>query len=339
MLSRFGQANLRDMQGFARGFLCGVLLLGLIAPGRAEEEFSSRAFREMEGRRPWYSFRRPARKTPGAQLEHARQLREQGSRRSAASQYRALVASWPASPEAALAQYELGLTEDSRGRLLHAFEAYAEALEKYGAALPYDRILDRQLDIAREIMNRRVARWLFGGFEDPGKAVPLLEKLLELAPASPTVPEVRFLIGQAWEAGAEWAPAITAYTQVVFDHADSPWAVEAAYRRAMILYNLSRRSPNDGRILDDAGFALSFFTRNYPQDPRVDEARDLNEDIQARRARHAFAIAAHYDRARKRDAALSVYRSFLERFPHAQQVDLARQRIAELAGPEPETTP
>ncbi|MDZ4200087.1 MAG: outer membrane protein assembly factor BamD [Kiritimatiellia bacterium] len=308
-----------------RILVCGVFCAQVAL---AADASSTESYRETEGRRPWYSGRRPAMATPAAQLEHARNLRHKGSRRTAVRQYRALVASWPASPEAALAQWEVAQTLDERGKADAAFEAYGEALDRYAGAIPTDPIVARQFDIARQTFQHRSARWMFGGFSSPERAIPLLESLLTRSPQAAFAAEAQMLLARAHEKNDEPETAAAAYGQVVFRYPQSEWAEEAAYRRSLTLYRLSERSPNDTRRAEDALHALDHFLRGHPDSPRGLEAKAYRDQIQNRRIRQAFDKARHYDSPRRSPAAaLAAYRLFLERFPDTPQAEFARERV------------
>lgn len=292
--------------------------------------------REVEGPRPWYTFLKPARDNPADQLAYARTLRDRNSRRTD-RHYRALVASWPNSPEAREAIVERARALDARGKKEKACEAYGEALDRFPASVPYAEFVDRQYVLAQDVLQSRAAPWLFGGFPTPERAVPLLEGVLKRAPQSSFAPKAQFQVAEAYEKSGDLEMALPSYGLVLSLYPETEWGRKAAFNRAMVLCELSRKSPNDRKMSEDAWHALTYVMQRFPDDPDMDRARKLLEDTNERRIRQAYRVALYYDRTLKRpSSALIAYRLFLERFPDAPQAGEVRMRIAELlAAPAP----
>jgi outer membrane protein assembly factor BamD (BamD/ComL family) len=287
-------------------------------------------YRETEGPRRWYTFLKPARETPAEQLEYARTLRARNSWRTD-RHYRALVASWPTSPEAREALMERARALDLRGKPEAASKAYAEALDRLPADESYDQIVKRQYEIAQEMLQYKAARWFFGGFPAPERAVPLLESVLKAAPRAPFASTAQYQIAEAYELSGDFEMALPSYGLVLSLYPDSGWAREAAFHRAFVLCDLSRKAPNDRKLSEDAWHALTFLLRRYPEDANREQALERLDVVQARRIRQDYRVALYYDRTLKRpEAAIVTYRLFLSRFPDAPQVEEARNRLAEL---------
>jgi outer membrane protein assembly factor BamD (BamD/ComL family) len=286
--------------------------------------------REVEGPRPWYTFLKPARETPGEQLVYARSLRDRNSWRTD-RHYRALVASWPNSPEARDALVERARALDARGKREKACEVYGEALDRFPASVPYDEFVERQYALAQEVLQSRAATWLFGGFPTPERAVPLLEGVLARAPQAAFAPKAQFQIAEAHEKNGDLEMALPSYGLVLSLYPETEWGRKAAFNRAMVLCELSRKAPNDRKMSEDAWHALTYVMQRFPDDPDMDRARELLKTTQERRIRQAYQVALYYDRTLKRpSSALVAYRLFLERFPEAPQAGVVRLRIAEL---------
>jgi len=296
-------------------------------------------YRETEGRKAWFTFLKPACETPAKQLDYARKLRAKGSWR-AVRQYRALVASWPTSPEALLAQMEKAKTLDDRGHWAAAFEAYTETLDQYSSLVPYDQIVERQYVIAKQVLQQRSARWLFGGFPAPEQAIPLLEGIVKRAPRASFAAEAQYQIAQAYASNEDFEMAVSSYGLVLSLYPDSEWAQESTFQRAFLLFELSKRSPNDRQLSEDTWYALSFAMHKYPKNNHVKLAENYLATTQTRRIFQAYRIALYYDRSgTKPGAALVMYRLFVKRFPDAPQIEgvqarieVLTQQIAEKAG-------
>lgn len=286
--------------------------------------------REIEGPRPWYTFLKPAKDTPSDQLAYARSLRDRKSWRTD-RHYRALAASWPNSPEARDALVERARALDARGKREKASEAYGEALDRFPAGVPYDEFVERQYALAQEVLQSRAAPWLFGGFPTPERAIPILEGVLKRAPQAAYAPKAQFQIAEAYEKIGDLEMALPSYGLVLSLYPETEWARKAAFNRALVLSELSRKAPNDRKLSEDAWHALTFVMQRFPDDPDMDRARELLATTQERRIRQAYRVALYYDRTLKKpSSALIAYRVFLERFPDAPQAGDVRLRIAEL---------
>jgi len=305
---------------------CGVwaLAAGLLASAAVAAD---KPYTE-EGRKQGWLWFRPAKADPAAQLEHARRLRDQRRPRRANWQYRALAESWPAAPEAPQAVLERAQLLDRRGARLDAFEIYQELAKRYAGAYPYEAVLQRQYEIALELMTTRRARWFFGGFEAPERAIPLLEHLVEFAPRWKEAPAAQFLIGKAHEIGGDYEAAVVAYTETLFRYPESPVAREAAYRRAFVLYKMTEGAPNDERLAEESWAALTLFLRSYPDDENAALCRVYADRVRSRRARIAYGKARYYDRIARRPAAARLaYQRYLEQFPDELDAVEARRRM------------
>lgn len=290
-------------------------------------------YEETVKKHSWFSFSRPAKKDPVAQLNYAQDLFEAGNLKKAGKAFRALVMTWPGSLEAPKAQWALATTLDRRGKSIDAFDAYQALMENYPGRFPqYDQILARQFEIATNLMFTRKGQFLFmPGFEAPERAIPLLEKIVQNGPRSPHAAEAQFLIGQAYEQSFDEELAVVAYMATLHRYPLSRFAEPAAYGRARALHTISKNYPHDVQALEEAWTAVMVFLRAYPGSTYVADATAMRDQILLRRADQAFGIAYFYDRKAKRpDAARESYELFLAQYPKSPRSDEARERIAQL---------
>ncbi len=303
-----------------------VLLVLLVAP-----DFTDAAerglFVEAEGPRPWYTMLRPARRDPAAQLAYARELRDRGSRWWARRHYRALIASWPSSPEASIAQLELAKMLEEAGAHEEAFAAYQHLMERYPGRFPFDEVYDRQLQIAEQMLTQRHFRFLFGGFTTPERAIPLLQKVAANAPSRETAGRAQLLLGNAYREMSEIESAIAAYSEIERRFAETPIGVEAAFRRAECLAEKSRRAPSDRQRLDDAWFAFHRFVRLFPESPFAAQAIEQRDSLQQARACAAWKEARFYEHRGLMGAAINAYERFLRDFSQSEKASDARARL------------
>jgi outer membrane protein assembly factor BamD (BamD/ComL family) len=281
----------------------------------------------------WWFFGRPKRKTPEEQLAYAQRRRDRGKYRSATKHFRAVVRNWPASDEAATAQFEYARMLERRDKYMEAFEAYTELLERYAGRAPHEEVLERQFAIAKRVMHHRRGQFLlFPGFEAPEKAIPLFEKVIKHGPNAPQAPEAQYLVGRAYDMTDQIGMAINAYTKTEYKYPDSEFAEKASFAKAYDLYQLTQESPNDEKLAEGAWAALTLYLNSYPNADNAAEAREYRKALYRRRAKAAYDKAIFYDKlAREPEAALVAYRRFVQQFPHSGWTTLAEIRIQELA--------
>lgn len=291
------------------------------------------AYEETEKEHSWLSFNRPARKDAESQLAWARHLQKKGELRKAGRAYRALVTTWPGSPQAALGQWGLAQTLDARGKLEDAFEEYNNLVTRFTGGFPYDTIVQRQFEIANAVMDKRRGGFLlFGGFKAPERAVPLFEKVVQNAPRAEFAPEASYLIGRAYELSGQLELAVVSYMTAQNRYPGTPWSAQAAFGRARTLVLLSEEAPNDEEALDQAWAAIVVYLNSYPQSEDTQLAQAYRENLYRRRAKAAYDKAVFYDRLAKRPAAaVHSYENFLKQFPNSEWTAVARTRMQELS--------
>lgn len=187
--------------------LFGAILLAFCGSVQGEP------YEETGKKHSWFSFNKPAKKNPADQLIHANELLNENELRKAGKAYQALVMTWPSSTEAPEAQWAYAKVQEKRNKTSAAFDAYQVLMEDYPGQFPdYDGVLNRQFDIAKEVMVRKKARFFFlPGFEAPERAIPLFEKIIQNGPRSVHAAEAQYLIGEAYEKSFQYELAVVAY--------------------------------------------------------------------------------------------------------------------------------
>lgn len=312
----------------ARGGLSLLLLAGLGVP----PVLAAKPYVEQAPARGFHLFNRPKKKTAEAQWEHVQKLDHANKIRAAANQALALRIWWPQSPEAPRAQLLHARLLDRRHHWLDAFDAYQYLVENYTGRFEFNEILDRQMEIAKIVMELKRGKFLFlPGFSAPERAVPLFGKIVASAPEGPHAAEAYYLSGLANERIYEYDLAIDDYFTALNRFPDSEFAEKSALAQAKCHLKISTEAPNDSRALDTARAACLLFLQRYPESARRGEIQADLDRIRNRQIDQAYALALYYDRnLRKPAAALIEYRSFAALYPDAQQTPDAQRRIDQL---------
>ncbi|MBP7568682.1 MAG: outer membrane protein assembly factor BamD [Acidobacteria bacterium] len=307
------------------GMAIGLAVCALSA--RAEKPYH-----ETVEKKGWFIFGRTAKPTAAEQWAYAQQLEQAGRANKAAKQYYRLIVRWPQAPEAGPAQYRYAQWMDRRGKLLHAFDEYQRLFDRFNGQFPFEEVLNRQFEIAEEVMTTKKGRFLFlPGFAAPERAIPLFEKIIANAPGSEKAARAQLLVGRAHELGKTYEDAIAAYLTTLNRYPGSAMAEEAGFHAAKCYYRLALENPNDEQLMENAWAAVAVFLTRYPGSDNALEAEVYRADLYDRRSELAFRRADFYDRiSRRPEAALLAYRAFLKQFPSSKRVDQARSRVEAL---------
>ena len=326
--------------------LCGILAAATEAGagGAPQEEpapkrggglfpWSGKPYVETTPKTGFHPFLQPKQNTPAAQWDYVQALDRAGKIRAASKQALALRIRWPHSPEAPWAQLLDARLLERRHRFQASFDAYQYLLEHYTGRFEFNEVIDRQMQIAKTIMELKKGKFLFlPGFAAPERAIPLFEKIVASAPEWSGTAEAYYLMGDANERTYEYDKAIEAYFTALNRFPDGEFAEKSAHAQAQCHIKISTDAPYDNRALDTARAACFLFLQRYPDSAfRAAVESDLAL-LRERQVRNAYTLALYYDRIlRKPEAALIEYRSFVALYPDAGPAAAARLRIDELA--------
>jgi tetratricopeptide (TPR) repeat protein len=319
-----------------RGILALVLLCGL-GPAPAWAAAPAKPYVEHAPKRGFHLFVRPVQTNPEAQWKYVQDLDREGKTRLASKQALALRLFWPHSPEAPQAQMLTARLLERRNHLQEAFDAYQYLLDHYVGHFEFNAVIDRQMQIAKTIMETKKGKFLFmPGFAAPERAVPMFEKIVASAPEGHCAAEAFFLTGVAHERVYEYDKAIEAYFTALNRFPDGEFAEKSAYAQAQCHIKISNDAPHDNRALDIARAACELFLQRYPASAhRAALEADLAR-LHERQVQNAFALANYYDRIlRKPAAALIEYKTFVALYPNAAEVPAAQLRIEQLQPVQP----
>ncbi|NLG35223.1 MAG: tetratricopeptide repeat protein [Lentisphaerae bacterium] len=307
-----------------------LLMAGMLA---AAPEAGARPYVETAPARGFHLFTRPKKRTPEDQWAYVQHLDRAGKTRAASRHAYALRLYWPNAPEAPAAQMLHARLLERRSHLLEAFDAYQHLVDHYPGRFEFNEVLDRQMALAKSIMDLRKGKILFlPGFTAPERAIPLLEKIVASAPEGRAAAEAYYLIGTANQRIFEYGKAIDAYFTTLNRFPDSPFAEPAARAQMECHVLLADDAPQDNRALETAIAACDFFLQRFPDSPQRPDVLATRKRLRADQSRNAYARARYYDRILQNpSSALIEYRSFLARFPNAEQSPLARRRVEALA--------
>lgn len=322
---------------FAGPVLALLALLVVVAPARAQEDSFDRKPSKtdddgMKKKRPGLFFHHTKKDTPAEQLAYAKKQQDKGHARAACKAYDALVHQWHETPEAAEAQHRYADLLLKRSKNEKAFDQYQYLVRYFAGTFPYQDVLETQFQIANAVRTDRHMDILFlPGYEDPPRAVPLYEKVVENGPNWDLAPEAQFYIGAIQEDDEDYEMAVVSYETLQLRYPASPYVEEAAYRRAHCLYKLSTRNARDEDQCREALTGMLAFQRNYPDNAHVKEAGTCTDELKKRLADLYYDRAIFYDKlAKKPKSAIIAYSDFIGKFPTSERRAAAEERLTVL---------
>ncbi|MBI3985349.1 MAG: tetratricopeptide repeat protein [Lentisphaerae bacterium] len=275
-------------------------------------------------------YRHPAKLTPEAQLEFANLLREEGRLRKATKAYRALVYKWPKSREATVAQLFYAQLLDQRGKRRKAFDEYQYLVENYMGFFPFDEVIERQYAIAEWTATRK-HHFLFIPYRSPEDAIPLYETIADNAPQWPRSADLRFQIGQIYEAEGERELAVEAYSFFQSLYPVHPKIEEAMVGQARCYARLAKRYPNSGVYRESALQAANDYLTLRPHGASIEQIRQYRTDMENRQAQVLYRQARVYDKIIKQPkSAAMTYERLIEEYPDSHWSVPARERLQQL---------
>jgi len=267
--------------------------------------------------------------SPSDELALADRARADDRLRNAAKIYRSVVEHWGTSPEAPVAQKAYADILVEMEKMEDAFLEYQYLVKFYAGQFDYDGVLDAQMQIANYLMTMRRGKFLFfPGFLAPERAIPFFEQILANGPKWKRAPEAQFKVGLINEEAGSLEEAILAYDAVVNRFRNHTLASEAAFRKAVCLTKLWKKTPRDERSLREALSALASYMAAFPASEGTDEAKAHLDELSARLAEMYFARAEFYEKINRNDkAAVIAYTEFIRQFPSSKKAITAQERI------------
>ena len=306
-----------------------LVLIASTAPA-ADDEWSKPESPTIQARKRRSILTRASKDTAAEQLRYAGELRDSGRTRRAIRAFDAVVRTWPDSPEAPLAQLAEARLFDQRGKFARAFDEYQYLIDQYAGRSPYLDIVGHQFELADKVRRARHAKILFmPGYTTPEKAIPLYETIARNAPTWDRTPEAQYIVGSIQEESGDYELAISSYETVQILYPRAGHAADAAFHQAECAYRISQSSPNDEAACQEARLALSRFVHDHPDHADIAKAREQLVRIEAREAAFLYEKARFYDKlSKKPEAALTLYRDFVKRYPESDRAPDIRERIA-----------
>ena len=277
----------------------------------------------------WWSG--PKMDNPKDQLDWARECAENGSWRKAKKAYDALVAEWPASPEAPVAQEELAdLYFSKYNYWSDAFAEYRYLLDFYSGECDYDKIAERMYETAK-LMREEGKKILFFRIANSTEVRRAFEAVVRRAPGAVFASDAMVQVAELREEEGELDKAVEVYENIRNLFPGEEVSKKALMREAEVRMKILRKhSYNRPRAIDTSAFLRLALASNPGYREKAELERWLEEAVSVLEE-DAYRAAKFYDsKTRTRESAINAYEKFLIEYPASKYVGDVRDRLSAL---------
>ena len=234
-----------------------------------------------------------------------------------------LVSRYPASKEAAEAQYYIGRANEELEDFYTAYKTYEKVVSHYPNSQRIGEVIEREYRIGNLFYSGKKRKIV--GLEilpSLDKAVEIFERVVEQSPYGPYGVLAKYKLGESYKKNGEYAKAKETFEKLIEDYPTSELVDEARYQIALVSLQASRGASYDDRATNEAIAQFSRFVKEHPQSDLVNESLQAIELLETRKAEKAFEIAKFYEKQGKTQAARLYYNEVIEQYgksPWAQQ--------------------
>ncbi len=271
--------------------------------------------------------------TPEEQLVRADQLYRDGDYRKAQAAYTRFLDYFPDRPEVDRVQFSIAECYEARGKLKTASEEFRKLIANHRDSEYYDRVVQKQYDIAEQFYKQYTGRHGFGRLfagRHLKRAISVYEWLIENDPFGDATAEAQYRLAECKFAQGSFDEARFEYQRVLDQFPASRWASSALYDVAICDYRQSKTARYDQDKTKSALKGFQTFINSAGSDPRLDKAKSYVKQLRERLAEHEYLVAKFYERQGRARAALISYRRLTDRYPETSWTEKSQTAIGRL---------
>lgn len=266
-----------------------------------------------------------------AQLEKAIKYEKEKNYEMAAGAYRALVKTWPLSPNAAEAQYHFALCLLELGDPMKAYKEFQKTIESYPDTVYFNDILQKQYEIGNMFLaGERLKVWTIPTFPSMDKTVEIYETVIKNGPYSDIAPLAQMKIGFAREKQKNYKAAVEAYENLIRKYPKSDLIDDAQFQIGFTQMKAAREADYDQTATRRAITAFQDYLTRYPKSEKVEQAQTNINNLRAEQARGLYNIARYYDYKNESTSALIYYNEVIQKYPESELAVRSKERVDQL---------
>jgi outer membrane protein assembly factor BamD len=269
--------------------------------------------------------------TSKEQLDKGEKYEKEGKIEEAAGAYKAIVKTWPLSPNAPEGQFRFATMLYKLFEFQGAFKEFQNCLDKYPETEHFDDILKYQYDIACLFLaGERQKVWKIPTLPSMEKTVDMFVQVIKNGPYSNYAPMSQLKIGFAREKQHQWDDAVKAYQELIRKYPKSDLADDAQFQIGYAYMLASREADYDQTATNRSITGFEDYITKYPSSEKIEQAKDNIDRMKKEQARGVMRIAEYYDKDHKYDAAMIYYNNVIQQFPNTELATKASARVDEL---------
>ena len=273
-----------------------------------------------------------------ASLANIRELAQAGKHSKVIGAVNKHLKAFAIDPSRQEAMFLAGESEVARGRLYQGFEWYERQIRAYRSGEFFEPALLQEVEIGKRFLAGE-KRHFWGIFrisaEDEGEEI--LEKVIEHAPGTVLAESVALYLGDWHNGQGEWEEAIAAYDRFLKLFPNSRQASGAMLQAARAMLNIYQGPSYDETPLLDARERFLVVREQFPGLIATEGVDEALVTILDARAERLMTRGAFYERTNRLDSAVYYYEKVLKDFPRSYHTVAARDALARLGFPVPET--
>lgn len=275
--------------------------------------------------------------TSREQLAKGEKYEQEKKYEEAMEAYRALVRTWPLSPNAAEGQYRYGVMLYKIYDFQVAFKEFQKCLEKYPDTEHFEDVLKYQYDIACLFLaGERQKVWKIPTLPSMDKTVEMFEKVIKNGPYSPMASKAQLKIGFAREKQHRWDDAVKAYQEVIRRYPKSDLADDAQFQIGYTYLCAAREADYDQTATNRSITAFEDYITRYPKSEKIEQARENIARLKAEQASGYMNVAEFYSQKKQYEAALIYYNKVIQSYPGTDLAKRASVQVEKLKPRQPD---
>lgn len=264
-------------------------------------------------------------------LSQARTDEANGKDKAAIKGYETIVAKYPFTSMAPVAQFRIAAALEKEGKYEKAFEAYQKLISDYRQSPQFSEALDRQFNIAMLSREKRTGRTM--GIKtrmSPDEVIVMLKKVISNAPQGGHAAEAQFEIAQIHEEEEQHDQAIAAFRKVAENYPNSALAADARSRIGQTYMAKVEDGTRDRSMVGKARDAAQEADLFGGMGPGMLSMNDIDDAA----AENAYKTGVFYQKRGSYKAAMIYYADVLKN-PGSPHYDEVRDRVNEMNAKEP----
>lgn len=265
----------------------------------------------------------------------AKDLEKNDSNYSAISTYEKVWKFYPETSFAPLSYHNAGELYAKRRQYSNAFECFQNITKKYPKYPEYNKIIDRQFELARELQKGK-RPYYFGiipGFKDYDSAIEFFEAVIAQSPFSEKAPQALMHIAATANENGKKADAIDALDRLISKYPNHPSIPEAYLFKAEVYRALVRGPEYDQASTIKAIRCYNDLMYLFEGNDHFSKEQALRAEQGLREAKNLLAESKFiigdffYFRRNHFEAARTYYNASIELAPNSEIAKEAKERI------------